>query len=80
MLIVVQMGWYLCVRVRGTYEPRIGQANKSDGYFVDEFVEANLNNPALPGGVYWAGTSAHLTSDRFKSKYDLIPFGFVSKV
>jgi hypothetical protein len=50
------------------------------GYYSTDFVKANLNNPRVPGGVFWAGSSRHLSYDRFKNQYELIPFGIVNKV
>jgi hypothetical protein len=49
-------------------------------FTIASFVEANLNNPQLPGGVYWAGTLLYDNEKKFAATFEMEQHGLISKV
>ncbi len=42
-------------------------------------MEANLKNPKVPGGVYWAGVLLYGSEPEFASRFETEQYGMVNK-
>ena len=55
-------------------------AAKPEAFSVAAFVEANIDNPELPGGIFWAGSLSYGNEPELSQKFELIQYGMVAKV